>query len=136
MTDPLIDSHSAHARRRRLSAAALLGALAALGPGARVHACASCGCTLSADAAMGYSAIPGWRLSIEYDYVDQEQLRSGTHTVSGVPAGTELENQTIFIRGRMPEHRSMPVCSPAPAAPISSPAPITTRQSARISTRS
>jgi len=95
VTDPLIDSHSAHGRRRPLSAAALLGVLAALGPAAAVHACASCGCTLSADAAMGYSAIPGWRLSIEYDYLNQEQLRSGTHTVSGVPAGTELENQTI-----------------------------------------
>jgi len=61
----------------------------------RSHACASCGCTLSADAAMGYSALPGWRLSVEYDYIDQSQLRSGTHTVSGVPPGTELEHQTI-----------------------------------------
>jgi hypothetical protein len=61
----------------------------------RAHACASCGCTLSADAAMGYSALPGWRLSVEYDYIDQDQLRSGTHAVSGVPPGTELEHQTI-----------------------------------------
>jgi hypothetical protein len=61
----------------------------------RSSACASCGCTLSADAAMGYSAMPGWRLSVEYDYINQNQLRSGTHTVSGVPDGTELENQTI-----------------------------------------
>jgi hypothetical protein len=61
----------------------------------RASACASCGCTLSADAAMGYSALPGWRLSVEYDYIDQDQLRSGTHVVSGVPDGTELEHQTI-----------------------------------------
>ena len=61
----------------------------------RSHACASCGCTLSADAAMGYSALPGWRLSVEYDYIDQDELRSGTSSVSGVPAGTELEHQTI-----------------------------------------
>jgi hypothetical protein len=61
----------------------------------RSNACASCGCTLSADAAMGYSAMPGWRLSIEYDYIDQNQLRSGTHAVSGVPAGTELEHETV-----------------------------------------
>jgi hypothetical protein len=61
----------------------------------RASACASCGCTLSADAAMGYSALPGWRLSVEYDYINQNQLRSGTHTVSDVPDGTELENQTI-----------------------------------------
>src|SRR5512142_1760814 len=59
------------------------------------HACASCGCSLSADAAMGYSAMPGWRLSVEYDYIDQDQLRSGTRAVSGVPAGNELEHQTI-----------------------------------------
>jgi hypothetical protein len=59
------------------------------------QACATCGCTLSADAAMGYSAIPGWRLSIEYDYIHQDQLRSGTQAVSGVPAGYELEHDTL-----------------------------------------
>ena len=59
------------------------------------HACASCGCTLSADAAMGYSALPGWRLSFEYDYINQDQLRSGTHSVSGVPDGHELEHDTL-----------------------------------------
>jgi hypothetical protein len=77
-------------------AATLLTAVAVLGGlPQRSHACASCGCTLSADAAMGYSALPGWRLSVEYDYINQDQLRSGTHTVSGVPDGTELEHQTI-----------------------------------------
>ncbi len=44
---------------------------------------------------MGYSTMPGWRLSVEYDYIDQDQLRSGTRAVSGVPAGNELEHQTI-----------------------------------------
>ncbi len=58
-------------------------------------ACASCGCTLSADAAMGYSASAGWDLSVEYDYIHQDQLRSGTHAVSGVPDGTELERETL-----------------------------------------
>ncbi len=60
-----------------------------------VRACASCGCTLSADAAMGYSATAGWNLSIEYDYIHQDQLRSGTHAVSTVPGGTELERETL-----------------------------------------
>ena len=79
-----------------LCAAALLAALScALGWPGPAQACASCGCSLSSDAAMGYSAMPGWRLSIEYDYIDQDQLRSGTHAVSGVPAGTELEHQTL-----------------------------------------
>jgi len=61
----------------------------------RSYGCASCGCTLSADAAMGYSAMPGWRLSLEYDYIDQNQLRSGTQAVPGVPPGNELEHETV-----------------------------------------
>jgi hypothetical protein len=67
---------------------------AALAPGA-AHACATCGCTLSADAAMGYSATAGWRLSLEYDYIHQDELRSGTRSVSGVPDGNELERETL-----------------------------------------
>jgi hypothetical protein len=84
-------------RRRRLSrGAALLAALTVVcASPQRSQACASCGCTLSADAAMGYSALPGWRLSVEYDYIDQDELRSGTHAVAGVPAGTELEHETV-----------------------------------------
>ncbi len=58
-------------------------------------ACATCGCTLSSDAAMGYSASTGWRVNFEYDYIGQNQLRSGTHAVSGVPDGNELEHATI-----------------------------------------
>ena len=83
-------------RARHRRALALLAALSVLGASPqRAHACASCGCTLSADAAMGYSALPGWRLSVEYDYINQDELRSGTQAVSGVPPGTELEHQTI-----------------------------------------
>jgi hypothetical protein len=58
-------------------------------------ACATCGCTLSSDAAMGYAALPGWRLSVEYDYIDQDELRSGTRSVAGVPDGYELERGTL-----------------------------------------
>jgi hypothetical protein len=58
-------------------------------------ACASCGCTLNADAAMGYSPEPGWRLSLEYDYIHQDQLRSGTRAISRVPDGVELERETL-----------------------------------------
>lgn len=42
-------------------------------------ACATCGCTLSTDAANGYSTEAGWRLNVEYAYIDQHQLRGGTH---------------------------------------------------------
>ena len=58
-------------------------------------ACTTCGCTLSSDGAMGYSSSAGWRISVEYDFINQNQLRSGTSAVSGVPDGTELEHQTI-----------------------------------------
>jgi hypothetical protein len=58
-------------------------------------ACAACGCTLNADAAMGYSAEPGLRLSFEYDYIHQDQLRSGKHAVAVVPDGNELERETL-----------------------------------------
>jgi hypothetical protein len=44
---------------------------------------------------MGYSTMPGWRLSFEYDYIHQDQLRSGTHAISGVPDGVELEHDTL-----------------------------------------
>jgi hypothetical protein len=44
---------------------------------------------------MGYSAVPGWRLSLEYDYIHQDQLRRGTEAVSGVPDGSELERETL-----------------------------------------
>ncbi|HTD11742.1 MAG TPA: hypothetical protein VK676_06725 [Steroidobacteraceae bacterium] len=58
-------------------------------------ACASCGCALSSDAVMGYAVSPGWRLSLEYDYINQDELRSGTRSVSGVPDGYELERGTL-----------------------------------------
>ena len=44
---------------------------------------------------MGYSATAGWRLSVEYDYIHQDQLRSGTRSISGVPDGNELERETL-----------------------------------------
>ena len=65
-----------------------------------VLACATCGCSLSTDAAMGYSAASGWSLSLQYDAIDQNQLRSGTGTVNPAqvvnnPTTGELEQQTI-----------------------------------------
>src|ERR1700704_740141 len=59
------------------------------------QACASCGCTLSSDAAMGYSASAGLRVSLQYDYIHQDQLRSGTRSISSVPDGNELERETL-----------------------------------------
>ncbi len=68
-------------------------------------ACASCGCTVNSDAAMGYSATTGWRVNLEYTYIDQDQLRIGTRTATPAevvnfpsnPAlgGGEIEKGTI-----------------------------------------
>ena len=68
-------------------------------------ACATCGCTVNSDAAMGYSAATGWRVNLEYTYIDQDQLRIGTRTATPAevvnnpsnPAlgGGEIEKQTI-----------------------------------------
>jgi len=67
--------------------------------------CATCGCTLSADAAAGYSALPGFRLTFEYDYINQDELRRGTSTATPAQVvnspttpgsnGGEIEKQTI-----------------------------------------
>jgi len=88
----------------RLPLWALAGALSSGAPMA-AWACATCGCTLSADAAAGYSAIPGLRFNFEYDYINQDALRSGTGTatpaqVTNKPSnpalgGGEIEKQTI-----------------------------------------
>jgi hypothetical protein len=82
----------------------ILGASLGARPSATI-ACATCGCTLSSDAAMGYSVIPGWRLSLEEDYINQDQLRAGTSTVTPAQVvdepsdpslkGGEIEKQTI-----------------------------------------
>ena len=88
----------------RLPLWTLAGVLSSAAPVA-AWACATCGCTLSADAAAGYSAIPGVRFNFEYDYINQDALRSGTGTATPAqvinnpsnPAlgGGEIEKQTI-----------------------------------------
>lgn len=49
---------------------------------APAHACATCGCTLSTDAATGYSAQAGWRVNLEYAFLDQDELRHGNDSAS------------------------------------------------------
>jgi len=70
---------------------------------AAAQACATCGCSLSTDAAAGYSAMPGWRINLDYDFIPQNQLRSGTGSI-GAPqvagindagGNQEVEHQTI-----------------------------------------
>ncbi len=65
-----------------------------LWPGESAMACATCGCTLSTDAATGFSTRAGWRVGLQYDYIKQNQLRHGTGSASIVPEGNELEHET------------------------------------------
>ncbi|MBV8658085.1 MAG: TonB-dependent receptor [Burkholderiales bacterium] len=62
-------------------------------------ACASCGCTLSSDwESQGLSASSGFKLDLRYDYLNQDQLRSGTHTISAATASalmTSNGNQEV-----------------------------------------
>ena len=64
---------------RHLTFVVAILAVAASGP---AFACATCGCSLSTDAAMGFSTDTGWRASLQVDFIDQSQLRTGTHAVS------------------------------------------------------
>ena len=67
--------------------------------------CATCGCSVSSDAAMGFSTATGWRVNLEYTYIDQDELRSGTGRAAPAdvvnspsnPAlgGGEIEKDTI-----------------------------------------
>jgi len=78
-------------------------ALLPLGAINSAMACATCGCSLSTDAAMGYSASTGWRVSADYSFINQDQLRTGTGTISPAQVAAindaggnqEVEHQTI-----------------------------------------
>jgi hypothetical protein len=64
------------------------------------HACSACGCTLNSDwASQGLAASGGWRMDLRYDFFEQDQLRSGTDSVSRsditYPSETEVQRFTI-----------------------------------------
>lgn len=81
---------------------ALAGALfpiLSFGFSSAAQACASCGCTLTADwLSRGLAAQPGTTFSIRYDYVPQTTLRSGTGKVDrdaiAFPIDREIELHT------------------------------------------
>jgi hypothetical protein len=86
---------------RLRTALSLTLALAALASGSKAFACATCGCSLSSDGALGYSTSTGWGISLDYNFINQNQYRSGGSTISPVavynsnPGNQEVENQTI-----------------------------------------
>ncbi len=72
--------------------------LAAAAPLSR--ACSSCGCTLNSDwSSQGYTTHAGVHLDLRYDYFDQDQLRSGTHSVERaaltLPNEQEVQQRTL-----------------------------------------
>lgn len=73
----------------------LVAALAAI-PAASAFACASCGCSLSSDwGSQGLSSEPGLRMDVRLDYLNQNEVRSGTSKVGSWPvAGHEQELYT------------------------------------------
>jgi hypothetical protein len=65
----------------------------------QAQACASCGCTLTADwLSQGLAAQPGTTFSLRYDYIPQTTLRSGTHNIDRatieLPTDREIERYT------------------------------------------
>lgn len=88
---------------RQLYGMLALGLVAAAPPPSL--ACATCGCTLSADGAMGYAVGSGWRINFEYDDIEQDELRRGMRPATPAqvvdapsnPAlgGGEIEHSTL-----------------------------------------
>lgn len=78
-------------------------AIATLASGNNAFACATCGCSLSTDAAMGYMSSAGFRVSLDYSFINQDQLRHGTSAISpstvaainSAGGAQEIEKQTI-----------------------------------------
>ncbi|POZ62091.1 hypothetical protein [Chromobacterium alticapitis] len=65
----------------------LLPALIAASASSGALACASCGCTLSSDwESQGFSSQPGLKMDVRYDYLNQNQLRSGSGAISPAAA--------------------------------------------------
>jgi hypothetical protein len=58
---------------------------------ATVFACSSCGCTLGSEwADEGYSAAPGLRVDLRYDFINQDQLRHGGSKASDADIASTL----------------------------------------------
>lgn len=57
------------------------------------YACSSCGCTLSSDwENLNYSTASGFKLDLRYDAINQDQLRSGMHSISPQAASQIVNN--------------------------------------------
>ena len=84
--------------KMKLKKSLIISSLIAVSIPTYVYACASCGCSLSTDwDAQGISGAPGIRLDLRYDYLNQDQYRSGSGKTSKEAVndqGAEVENKT------------------------------------------
>ncbi|HUL00827.1 MAG TPA: TonB-dependent receptor [Nitrospirota bacterium] len=75
------------------TAALIMTAITLLVSSGDALACASCGCTLSSDwENLQFSYQPGVKLDLRYDYLDQDQLRSGSRPISPAAASQIVNN--------------------------------------------
>ncbi|MEY4489122.1 MAG: hypothetical protein RIQ79_1630, partial [Verrucomicrobiota bacterium] len=85
--------------RLHKSRLALASLLLALGLPSLASACSVCGCSLSSDWGLqGYEITPGFHVSARYEYIDQNDLRSGTRSINPaslpVPNADEIQRST------------------------------------------
>ena len=70
-------------------------AIALVLPAAGAMACASCGCSLNTDiGTQGMGSSQGWTFDLRYDNLNQNQLRSGTGTISQNQAANTINPKT------------------------------------------
>ena len=82
-------------RSKRLSIPMLAIPMLAAVPSGTAFACASCGCSINSDfSVQGLSTTGGWSADLRYDYLNQNQLRSGTKTISATSAANATNMQT------------------------------------------
>ena len=84
---PMLDNPNTPAVARNIGMASIIGAVLLMPSIA--SACSSCGCTLTSDfLSQGLSGAHGFMLDLRYDYLNQNQLRTGTGTISSVAASS------------------------------------------------
>ena len=73
--------------------ASILVAISLLLSSGDANACASCGCTLSNDwENLQFSSTSGLKIDLSYNYIDQDQLRSGVKPISPAAASQIVVN--------------------------------------------
>ncbi|HUI44478.1 MAG TPA: TonB-dependent receptor [Nitrospirota bacterium] len=77
-----------------IAASIMAASTVLLSPG-DARACASCGCTLNSDwQNEQLSCTPGLKMDLRWDFIDQDQLRSGTKTIDPATASKLPDPQT------------------------------------------